>query len=137
MIGDIPTNQSALKLEDFTGNGRGDILVRDSSTGFVSVIILDAVGLTLPPFTGAPDDPNASCSSSSVQIKSTTLSLIATDPSWQFYDSGDFNGDGIFDVVWRRPDGTLTLWLMNANGASPTVIANAGSSPQGFVPVQP
>jgi subtilisin family serine protease len=137
LIGDIPTNQSALKLGDFTGNGRGDILVRDSSTGFVSLISLDAVGLTLPPFAGAPDDPNASCSSSSVQIKTTPLSLIAADPSWSFFASGDYNGDGILDVVWKRPDGTLTLWLMNAGGATPTVIANAGSSPAGFVPVQP
>ena len=137
LIGSIPTNQTALKLADFTGNGRGDILVRDSSTGAVSLLRLNAASLTLPPYTGAPDDPNASCSSSALQINTTLLSLIATDPAWQFYASGDFNGDGIVDIVWKRPDGTLTLWLMNPNSATPTVIANAGLSPAGVVPVQP
>ena len=137
LIGSIPTNQTALKLADFTGNGRGDILVRDSSTGAVSLLRLNAASLTLPPYTGAPDDPNASCSSSPLQINTTLLSLIATDPAWQFYASGDFNGDGIVDIVWKRPDGTLTLWLMNPNSATPTVIANAGLSPAGVVPVQP
>jgi hypothetical protein len=137
LIGNIPTNLKALKLADFTGNGRGDILVRDNSTGLVSLIALNASGLSLPTYTGAPDDQNASCTSSTLQVTSTTLPLLTADPSWQFYATGDFNGDGIMDVVWKRPDGTLTLWLLNDNGTAPTVIANAGSSPSGFVPVQP
>ena len=137
LIGNIPTNLKALKLADFTGNGRGDILVRDNSTGLVSLIALNASGLSLPTYTGLPDDQNASCTSSALQVTSTTLPILTADPSWQFYAAGDFNGDGIMDVVWKRTDGTLTLWLLNDNGAAPTVIANAGSSPSGFVPVQP
>jgi hypothetical protein len=103
----------------------------------VSLIALNASGLSLPTYTGLPDDQNASCTSSALQVTSTTLPILTADPSWQFYAAGDFNGDGIMDVVWKRTDGTLTLWLLNDNGAAPTVIANAGSSPSGFVPVQP
>jgi len=137
LIGNIPSNLTALKLADFTGNGRGDILMRDSGAGLVSLMSLDATSLSLPPYTGAADDQNASCTGSSLQVISTTLPLITADSSWQFYASGDFNGDGIMDVVWKRPDGTLTLWLMNRNGAMPTVIGNAGASPAGFAPMQP
>jgi hypothetical protein len=30
--------------------------------------------------------------------------------------TGDFNGDGRDDVLWRRTDGALTDWLGTANG---------------------
>ncbi len=135
-IGNIPTNLAALRMADFTGNGRGDILLRDKSTGAVSLLRLNAAGLTLPPFTGSPDDQNASCTGSTLQVASTTLPILNADPAWQFYASGDFNGDGIVDIVWKQTNGTLTLWLMNAEGVAPTVIQNAGVAPAGFTVFQ-
>ena len=93
---------------------------------------LNAFGLTLPPYVGDPTDPNASCTPSSLTVPTATISLLPTDPTWQFYASGDFNGDGITDIVWLRPDGSLTVWLMNANGTAPTVISNAGTAPAGY-----
>lgn len=136
LIGNIPTNLAALRLADFTGNGRGDILLRDKSTGAVSLLRLNAASLTLPSYTGAPDDQNASCTGSSLQVISATLPILTADPTWQFYASGDFNGDGIVDIVWKQANGTLTLWLMNAEGAAPTVIQNAGVAPSGFTVFQ-
>ncbi len=127
--GAIPVGFSALKLADFTGQGRADILIRNASSGEVRLIGLNAVGLTLPPYTGAPDDPNASCTSSQLSVTQTNFNIGTADPSWSLYVTGDFNGDGIFDIVWKQADNTLTLWQMNANGAVPTIINNAGTAP--------
>ena len=134
--GTMPVGYSALKLADFTGQRRGDILIRNAA-GTTSLLSLNAVGLVLPPFVGDPTNINASCTASSQIIASTAISLPATDPSWQFYASGDFDGDGIFDMVWMRPDGTLTVWLMGNNGVVLNVISNAGTAPAGYTVFQP
>ena len=132
--GSLPAGSSALKLADFTGNRRGDILIRDAA-GMTQLLTLNATGLALPPYTGNPDDLNASCTSSSLSVATRLINLPATDPSWTFYASGDFNGDGIFDIVWLQPNGTLTVWLMNTDG-TPSVINSAGSVPVGgYAPI--
>ena len=133
--GSIPTSFTALKIADFTGQGRGDVLIRNATTGEVRLISLDATGLILPPYGGAPDDPNASCTSSTLSVAQTTLNIGSADPSWVLYATGAFNGDGIYDIVWRRPDNTLTVWLMKANGAAPIVINNAGTAPTNTTPL--
>ena len=129
----LPAGFSALKLADFTGNQRGDILIRDS-TGATQLISLNGNGLDLPPYTAKPDDINASCTASALTVAGSIINLPTSDPTWTYYASGDFNGDGIFDIVWKQPNGTLTVWLMNANGA-PTVINNAGTAPVGYTPI--
>lgn len=132
--GSLPTGFTALKLADFSGSRRGDVLARNATTGEVRLINLNAMGLNLPPYTGAADDPNASCTSSTLSLAQTAFNIGATDSTWTLYATGDFNGDGIYDVVWRQPSGTLTLWLMNANGAAPSVISNAGTAPANMNP---
>jgi len=133
--GSIPAGFTALKLADFTGAGRADVLIRNATTGEVRLIGLNAVGLTLPPYAGAPDDPNASCTGSTLAVVQTNFNIATTDASWTLYATGDFNGDGTFDVIWKRPDNTLTLWLMTANGGAPTVINNAGTAPTNTAPL--
>jgi len=91
----------------------------------------------LPPPTANPDDPNASCTATSTFIPLNVYGYPIIDTSWRFYASGDFNGDGITDIVWLKPNGTLLVWQMNANGASPTVIDNAGIAPAGYTVFQP
>ncbi|MBI3714629.1 MAG: M36 family metallopeptidase, partial [Betaproteobacteria bacterium] len=59
--GTVPSGYNVLKFADFTGGGRGDLLVQDPLTAIFKLISLDARGLSLPPYAGAPDDPNASC----------------------------------------------------------------------------
>jgi hypothetical protein len=130
--GSIPDGFTALKFADFTASGRGDILIRNASSGATRLISLNATGLSLPPYTGAPDDQNASCTASSLVVTTSTTNLPTTDSAWQFYASGDYDGDGRNDVVWLKPDGTLALWSFNANIAQPTVTASAGNAPQGY-----
>ena len=127
--GSLTQGFSALRLADFTGNRTGDILARDPASGKVKLISLDAVGATLPTYVGPPDDANASCTKSDIVATQHVYNLPSTNPSWSYYASGDYNGDGIFDIVWQQPDGTLTTWLMSPRGGAPTVIANSGSAP--------
>jgi hypothetical protein len=128
--GTVPVGMSAQKFGNFSGDGRGDILYRNNVTGAVALAKLNATGLSLPPFTGQPDDPIASCTASSLVISNTAVTnLPASDPTWTLYGVGDFDGNGITDVVWLRPNGQLTAWLMNANAAAPTEVANAGTAP--------
>ncbi|MCA3028032.1 MAG: hypothetical protein ING66_05465 [Rhodocyclaceae bacterium] len=127
--GAIPAGFVAQAFADFSGNGRGDILIRNPSTGQTALISLSAAGITLPQFAGDADDVNASCTSTNTTLPSATTTLPTSDTTWQLYATGDYNGDGVFDVVWLRPDGVLSLWQMNRNIAIPTLISNAGTAP--------
>ncbi len=127
--GAVPSGFSALKLGDFSGRRKGDIVIRNTATGEVRLLQLDAAGLSLPAYTGAPDDQNASCTSSALSVLQTSRSVGFSDPTWKILASGDFNGDGISDIVWQQPDGSLAIWLMNPSGIAPTVITNAGAVP--------
>jgi hypothetical protein len=133
--GSLPNGFTALRLADFTGNRRGDVLARNAATGEVRLISLNATGYTLPPYAGAPDDANASCTPTSLVAAQTSVTVGTADPTWTYLASGDFNGDGRFDIVWRRPDNTLVLWLMGANGVIQTTLTNAGTLPTNSAPV--
>ena len=135
--GNIPTGFVAIRVADFTGRTSGDILIRHNQTGDTRLLSLDANGLALPQSTASPDDANASCTASSLTVANKEVVLPLTPVSWQFYAAADYNGDGIVDITWRQPDGTLTVWLMNRDGAAPTVISNAGSAPAGYAVLFP
>jgi hypothetical protein len=41
------------------------------------------------------------------------------------------------DIVWKKADGTLIVWLMNKSVINlPTIINNVGQAPVGFVVVE-
>ncbi len=130
--GIIPGNFRAVKLADFSGSGRGDMLIRNLLSGQNALRPLNATGLTLPPFAGNPDDPIVSCTATTQSLTIGNINLPQTDPSWRLYVTGDFNGDGLTDIVWQKPDGTLTLWLLNRGNIAPQIIDNAGSAPPGM-----
>lgn len=130
--GTLPAGFTPLKFADYLGNGRGEILIWNSATGETRLVALNATGLVLPPYTGAPDDQNASCTATSQPVPTTTINLPSAPRGAQFYASSDYDGDGRYDVVWLNLDGTLTLWLASNNASSPFVVANAGSAPSGY-----
>jgi len=135
--GSIPAGFTALHFADYTGNRHGDILIRNATTGEVRLVSLDASGVTLPPSTANPNDPNASCTSTATTIANAPVTLPTVPTNWTYYASVDLDGDGIADIVWLLPDGSLTLWKMNAFGAAPTVTSNAGTAPVGFSVLMP
>jgi hypothetical protein len=130
--GAMPTGFRALRLADFTGNKRGDVLMVNTA-GQVRVMALNAVGLSLPAFAGAPDDPNASCTSGGTRLVNSSTTTVGTiGVGWEYFAAGDYDGDSIFDIAWKRPDGNIAVWLLGANGAINTNLANAGSLPAGY-----
>ena len=80
---------------DFNGDGREDILWR-SAAG----VITDWLGQANGGFTN-----NSSVAASGVPA------------SWTIVGTGDFNGDGRDDILWRNDAGTVTDWLGGASGA--------------------
>lgn len=130
--GNIPVGYEGLAFAEFTGRARGDVLIRNPATGQIALISLNASGITLPVYTGNPDDRNASCTSGNLAIPSQIVNLPTTDPNWRFYAAGDYDGNESVDVVWLKPDGSLALWLMGKDGTVQSSIGNAGSTAVGY-----
>jgi serralysin len=95
---------------DFNGDGRGDIIWRH-----VNGVTTNWLGQA----NGAFSD-NAG-------------NFIANPGTqWQVAGTGDFNGDGRDDILWRHESGLLTNWLGELNGGftdnGPNFSANPGTS---------
>jgi hypothetical protein len=84
---------SIRRPNDINGDGKSDLLFRNSSNGQISAWLMNGN-----------------------EIQSTG-GLVPPD-SWTITHSADFNGDGKDDVLFRKDDGSATLWLMNGIGAA-------------------
>ncbi len=135
--GAIPAGFTAIKFASFGGSNQGDLLLRNFATGEIRLMNLNAVGLQMPLYAGAADDPIASCTPTTLPVMTSTTAVRSVDPSWQFYASVDLNGDQIDDIVWLLPDGKLTVWLMAPRAVSPIVVSAVGTAPIGFTPIHP
>jgi len=89
--------------QTFSGNGTSDLLFRNSGHG--TVVIWDVTG--------------------GVQNSATVAGGAPSD--WTIIGTGDLNGDGKDDLIWRHDGGGVAGWLMN--GASATSIAMIGGAP--------
>ena len=133
--GSIPAGWQVLKFADFTGSRRGgDILALDPVTNTVYLISLTVSGLSLPAPTANPDDRNASCTSTNTTLTTDIIKIGQIDAGATYYASGDYDGNGVFDIVWMRADGSLALWMMQQAGA-PVIVNNAGMAPAGLSPI--
>lgn len=75
---------------DFNGDGRPDLLWHHQGNGGISVWFMN--GTTL--------------------IDGQVISQVA-DTNWSLAGTGDLDGDGQGDFVWRHTDGRVSAWLMN------------------------
>ncbi len=94
---------SVAGIGDFDGDGRSDVLWRNSSgevAGWLMNGSMVAAGSDIT-FAGSAARPDA---------------------SWSIAGIGDFNHDGKSDILWRNANGSLALWLMNG-----TTIAASGN----------
>jgi serine protease len=85
----IDAPRSVTHAADFDGNGRHDLLLRNSTDGATSMQLMN--GLT----------PAGSAT-------------LLVDPAWEVTHTGDFDGDGKADLVWRNDaTGTTSMWRMD------------------------
>ena len=105
----VPTSWSVVGTGDFNGDGRDDILWRNSN-GQLS----DWLGQANGGF-----------------VLNDAIALTQVDTAWSVAGTGDFNGDGRDDILWRNTNGTISTWSGQANGG----FVNNGAISGVFVPL--
>jgi hypothetical protein len=141
----VPGGGSPTASHDFNGDGKSDILWRDTS-GNIAMWLMN--GATVASGTGLGQisttwsvvgqaDFNGDGVSDILWLDSsgniamwlmngatvtsgTGLGQIST--TWSVVGTGDFNGDGMSDILWRDTSGNIAMWLMNG----PTVTSGTG-----------
>jgi len=87
----------------FSGNGTSDFLFRNANNG--TVVIWEV--------TGAAQNSAAVAGGAPAE--------------WTLVGTGDLNGDGRDDMIWRHDGGGVAGWLMN--GSTATAVAMVGGAP--------
>jgi len=102
--GTVTVNQAAAfgnaALHDMTGDGGSDLMWHNRATGRVAVWNLVAHNVTAAYY----------------------LTPGAVHTSWRVVGTGDLNGDGYADIVWRQTGtGTLACWFLVRGAISETL----------------
>jgi hypothetical protein len=108
-IANVPTQWAVVGQRDFNGDGYADLLWRDTS-GNVAIWEMSGTGV--------------------LNQNSAFVANVPT-PQWSILGTGDFNGDGFADILWRDTSGNVVIWEMNG-----TTILNQNSSFVANVPSQ-
>jgi hypothetical protein len=141
-LGNVATSWSVVGQRDFNGDGYADILWRDSS-GQVAIWLM--IGSAMQPGSGSPGtvttdwavagtgDFNADGKGDILWYNGTThqvaiwfmngatvlggSGVLSPPPptGWNIVGTGDFNGDGKTDILWRNPTtGQNAIWQMGS-----------------------
>jgi hypothetical protein len=98
-----------VSVNDFNADGHPDLLWEDPTSGYSQIWFLGgSQGTTI--------------------LSAATLTQSNT---WHIVGSGDFNGDGVLDVLWQDPvSGTIQIWYMGgAQGNVVQYALNLAASP--------
>jgi FG-GAP-like repeat len=94
-FGGFPTTISSFyvaavgTLGDANGDGKSDLLLRNSSNGQIDGVLMNGYTAT------------------------GSATFMAPGSGWTATHIADFNGDGKADILWRHTDGRVAAWLMN------------------------
>ena len=99
----LPNTWQVDGVGDFNGDGRDDLIWRRDDGAFTTWLAQPSGGF--------------------VSNDANSWTMLPT--SWQVVGTGDFNGDGRSDIVWRNTNGAFTTWLAQANGGFVSNDANS------------
>jgi hypothetical protein len=90
-----PAGWTILGAADFNGDGKSDILWQTGNGG-AAIWEMNGAQIVAANYT----------------LQGSTI-VGAPGPDWHVIGSGDFNGDGDSDLLWRTDGGALAIWEMN------------------------
>ena len=104
-LGTVTSNFVAQGVGDFNGDGKIDILWRDTNSGALSIWFTNGTQVT----SGA--------------------GVGALPSNWNVAQVGDYNGDGNSDILLLDSAGDVAMWLMNGATVSSSVgVGNVGTT---------
>ncbi len=98
---------SVAGVGDFNGDGLADVLLRNSNGAFADWTM------------------NGSKIASS-QLLTSGGATVTLGAAWSVAGVGDFNGDGLADVLLRNSNGTLADWTMNGSQIESSQLLTSG-----------
>ena len=120
VFGQVPLNWSIVGQRDFVGNGSSSILWRDTA-GDVGI------WLTTP---AQNSGAQSTCGLTGGGQISSVVSLGPVPTSVSVVGTGEFNSNGMGDILWEDTSGNLSVSLMN--GATITSTRPVGQVPAGY-----
>src|SRR5579884_1146460 len=144
-LGNVPPSWTVSGTGDLNREGDGDILWRDGNSGTVAAWLMNGAtvssvinyGVVPPAWSIVGDDTKGDIfwrdTSGNVAawqvngaqvVQSASLGLVA--PNWTIAGTGDFNGDGATDILWRDTNtGAVAIWFLNNSFAVQSVASFA------------
>jgi hypothetical protein len=102
-----PASWKIMSFGDFNADGKQDLVWRDTNTGQIAIWLLNGQGKF---YSGAVDG------ASSLPIDAAYVGTL-NDQNWQVVTTGDLNGDGSADFIWRhKVSGENAVWYLGRNG---------------------
>jgi hypothetical protein len=103
--GGVDTSWHIQAVGDFNGDGKDDLLWRNSNGVFTT---WDSTGLAF---------------TSNIYVSASV------DTTWHVAGVGDFNGDGKDDLLWRNNNGTFTIWTSTGASFIPNTFYSSSVDP--------